>query len=162
MLKHTRVVLLWIVGLYPAFGYTPPMENQGRKPDAAEAARSSSLSAARPRRCKEGQMSCTPCPDFTSLHGLTTEQFQLRLVLGGNFTAPDSQDLAVFFEGCELLADNFGGAVLLNKTGDGWKMARYASSMRPFAVRTVRQSTGRDLLFTAPILSAWDWTVTRS
>src|SRR5690242_4481412 len=28
-------------------------------------------------------------------------------------------------------------------------MARYASSMRPFAVRTVRQSTGRDLLFTA-------------
>jgi hypothetical protein len=144
-------LLLWIALLSPAFAYTSPMENQARIPDATEAAailKAVCGAGAQVKDSPQGaQMSCSPCPDFTSLHGLTTEQFQLRFVLGGNFTAPDSQDLAAFFEGCELLSENFGGAVLLNKAGDGWKMARYDSALRPVAVRAIRLSAGRDELF---------------
>jgi hypothetical protein len=147
MLKHMRVALLWISVIGPAFSYTPPMENQARKPDAAEAAQVLKAVCGAAAQVNDAQMSCSPCPDFTSLHGLTTERFQLRWMLAGNFSAPGSQDLAVFFEGCEPLSDNFGGAVLLNKTADGWKFARYDSAMRPVAVRTVRQNNGRDLLF---------------
>jgi hypothetical protein len=147
MLKHTRVVLLWIAVVSPAICYTPAMENQAHKPDAAEAAQILKAVCGAGAQANDTQMSCSPCPDFTSLHGLTTERFQLRWMLAGNYTAPDSADLAVFFEGCEPLADHFGGAVLLSKTADGWKMARYYSGLRPLAVRAVRQGTGRDVLF---------------
>lgn len=147
MPKHIPVALLWTFLVYPAFGYTPPMENQARKPDAAEAGQILKAVCGANAQVNAEQMSCSPCPDFTSLHGLTTERFQLRWMLSGNFSAPGSQDLAVFFEGCEPLSDNFGGAVLLNKTGDGWKFSRYVSAMRPSAARAVRQNNGRDLLF---------------
>jgi hypothetical protein len=147
MLRYIWLHLLWISVVFPAFGYTPPMENQARKPEAAEAGQILRTVCGAAATVDETRMLCTPCPDFTSLHGLTTERFQLRWVLSGNFTAPGSQDLAVFFEGCEPLSDNFGGAVLLNKTGEGWKFARYVSAMRPAAVRVIRHSSGRDLLF---------------
>jgi len=146
MPKLTQVVLLWISLIWPALAYTPPMENQARQPDAAEAEQILKAACGEKSQLAPARMSCPPCPDFTSLHGLTTDRFQLRWVLAGNFTAPDSQDLAVFFEGCEPLSDNFGGAVLLNKPAGGWKFARYESAMRPVAVRTVRQNTGRDVL----------------
>jgi hypothetical protein len=140
-------LLLWIALLSSAFGYTPPMENQARMPQATEAAAILKAVCGAGAQVKDSQMYCSPCPDFTSLHGLTTEQFQLRFVLAGNFTAPGSQDLAAFFEGCELFSENFGGAVLLNKVADGWKMARYYSALRPVAARAIRLSTGRDELF---------------
>src|SRR5262249_26052858 len=131
--------------------YTPAMENRGRVPDAAEAAAILKAVCGADAQVKESpqgpQMYCTPCPDFTSLHGLTTEQFQLRWVLAGEFTAPGAQDLAVFFRGCELLTDRFGGAVLLNKAVDGWKMASYYSAVMPLAARVIRLSAGRDVLF---------------
>jgi hypothetical protein len=147
MRTHTRVVPLWIAVVCPAFCYMPAMENQARQPDAAEAAQILKAVCGAGAQVNDARMFCSPCPDFTSLHGLTTERFQLRFVLAGNYTKPDSADLAVFFEGCEPLADNFGGAVLLHNAGDGWKMARYDSALRPLAVRAVRQATGRDLLF---------------
>src|SRR5215469_13321837 len=133
-------ILSWMLlgAAIASAAYTPPMENQARKPDATEAAAILQAVCGAGAQVKDSpqgaQMYCSPCPDFTSLHGLTTEQFQLRWVLAGSFTAPGSQDLAAFFEGCELLSENFGGAVLLNKTGDDWKMARYDSSLRPVAV----------------------------
>ena len=144
-------LLLWMAILRPAFSYTPPMENQGRQPDATEAAAILKAVCGASAQVKDSPQGfeayCTPCPDFTSLHGLTTEHFRLRFVLPGNFTAPASQDLVAFFEGCELLTENFGGAVLLNKTGDGWKMARFVSALRPVAVRAIRLNAGRDELF---------------
>jgi hypothetical protein len=144
-------LLLWIALLSPAWSYTPPMENQARKPDAAEAAailKAVCGAGATVQNSPHGtQMYCSPCPEFTSLHGLSTENFRLRFVLGGNFTAPDAQDLAAFFEGCELFSENFGGAVLLNKAGDGWKMARYVAALMPAAVRTIRMTSGRDEIF---------------
>jgi hypothetical protein len=144
-------LLLWIAVLSPASGYTPPMENQARTPNATEAAailKAVCGAGAQVKNSPQGtQMYCSPCPDFTSLQGLTTEQFQLRWVLAGNFTAPGSQDLAAFFEGCELLSEGFGGAVLLNKAADGWKMARYGPALRPSAVRAIRLGSGRDELF---------------
>ena len=134
-----------------ALAYTPALENQGRVPDATEAAailKAVCGAGAHVKDSPQGaQMYCSPCPDFTSLHGLTTEQFALRWVLPGNFTAPASQDLVVFFRGCELLTARFGGAVLLNKAADGWKMARYDSALMPLAVRTIRLNAGRDVLF---------------
>ena len=144
-------LLLWIAVLSPAWCYTPPIENQARKPDATEAAailKAVCGAGAQVKDSPEGtEMYCSPCPDFTSLHGLTTERFRLRWVLAGDFSAPGAQDLAAFFEGCELLSENFGGAVLLNKAGDGWKMARYDSALVPAAVRTIRLTSGRDELF---------------
>jgi hypothetical protein len=131
--------------------YTPPLENQGRVPDATEAGailKAVCGDGAQVKDSSQGaRMYCNPCPDFTSLHGITTEQFELRWVLSGSFTAPNSQDLAVFFRGCELLTDHFGGVVLLNKAADGWKMARYDSALLPLAVRAVRLGAGRDVLF---------------
>ena len=149
MLKLTRVFLPCLSVLFAAFSYTPPMENQGRVPEPAAAAEILKAACGPAAQAGEGRMYCSPCPDFTSLHGLTTEQFKLRFVLNGDFTAPGSGDLAVFFEGCEPLADNFGGAVLLNRSGAGWKFARYDSGLWPVAVRSIRQSAGRDLLFSA-------------
>jgi len=137
----------------PVFGYTPAMENQAHAPDKTAATAilqavcgSGGQVQDAPQSTGAARMFCSPCPDFTSMHGLTTQQFNLRFVLEGSFTAPGSQDLAAFFEGCEPLSDNFGGAVLLNRNGDGWKMARFVSSLRPLAVRTVRLATGRDLI----------------
>ena len=143
-------LLLWIAVSSPVWGYMPAMESQARIPDAAEGAAILKAVCGDGAKIDSSQgavMSCSPCPDFTSLHGLTTEKFRLRFVLGGNFTAADSQDLAAFFEGCELFTDNFGGAVLLNKAGDGWKMGRYVSALMPDAVRTIRLAAGRDELF---------------
>jgi hypothetical protein len=147
-------LLLWMLlaaAAAPALAYTSALENQGRVPDAPEAAAILKAVCGDGGQVKDSpqgtQMYCSPCPDFTSLHGLTTEQFQLRWVLAGSFTAPGAQDLVVFFRGCELLTDRFGGAVLLNKTADGWKMARYDSALMPLAVRTIRLRAGRDVLF---------------
>ena len=148
MLK-SLVILLSLA--LPAVAYTPAMENQARKPAAAEATSILQAICSQGAQVKETamglQMYCSPCPDFTSLHGLTTQQFQLRWMLAGSFTATGSQDLAVFFEGCEPLSDSFGGTVLLNKAGDGWKMARYDSGLSPVSVRTTRLAAGRDVLF---------------
>jgi len=134
-----------------ALAYTPPMENQASKPDRAQAAAILQAICSQGAQVKDTpqgtQMYCSPCPDFTSLHGLTTQQFQLRWALAGSFSAAGSDDLAVVFEGCEPLTGNFGGTVLLNKADGGWKMARYDSGLSPIAVRTVRLNTGRDLLF---------------
>lgn len=143
-------LLLLLSGL-PALGYTPAMENQARVPDAAEATailKAVCSNGAQVKDTPQGvQMYCSPCPDFTSLHGLTTQEFQLRSVLAGSFTAPGSQDMAVFFEGCEPLSVNFGGTVLLNKAPDGWKMARYDTGLSPVSARTTRLTAGRDVLF---------------
>jgi hypothetical protein len=148
--------LLWMFQLAAAAtvsgpAYTPAMENQGRAPDAAEAAAILKAVCGDSAQVKDSpagkQMYCSPCPDFTSLHGLTTEQFELRWILGGSFTVPGAQDLVAVFRGCELLTDRFGGAVLLNKAGDNWKMARYDSDLVPLAARTVRLNAGRDVLF---------------
>ena len=105
----------------PAFSlYAARWKIRRGKPDATEAAailKAVCGAGAQVKDSPQGtQMYCSPCPDFTSLHGLTTENFQLRLVLAGNFSAPASQDLAAFFEGCELLSENFGGAVLLEQS----------------------------------------------
>ena len=151
-----RKLLLWVLlftaaGHVPARAYTPAMENQGRFPDASEGAailKAVCGGAGQVKDSPQGpQMYCTPCPDFTSLHGLATEQFQLRWVLAGNFSAPGAQDLVVFFHGCELLTDRFGGAVLLNKAADGWKMSRYDSAVVPVAARVIRLNAGRDVIF---------------
>jgi hypothetical protein len=151
MLKLNRLVVPLAAALCPAFSYTPAMENQAHRPDAAEAVpllKAICETGAQIRETPRGaQMYCSPCPDFTSMHGLTMQQFQLRWVLPGSFTASGSQDIAAFFEGCEPLTANFGGAVLLNKTADGWKMARYDPAVSPVSARTIRLNTGRDLLF---------------
>jgi hypothetical protein len=143
--------LAMLLPALPVLAYTPAMENQARMPDAAEATtilKAVCGSGAQVKDTPQGvRMYCSPCPDFTSLHGLTTQQFQLRSALAGSFTAPGSQDLAVFFEGCEPLSDNFGGTALLNKTADGWKMARYDAGLSPVSARTTRLTTGRDVLF---------------
>src|SRR5215472_4514143 len=149
MLKLKWTALLPVV--VPAFCYTPAMENQAHQPDKTEAAailKAVCDTAAQVKDTPQGtQMYCNPCPDFTSLHGLTTQQFDLRWALPGSFTTPGSRDLVVFFEGCEPLSANFGGAVLLNKDGSGWKMGRYDSALNPVAVRTVRLAAERDVLF---------------
>ena len=149
--QAVRNLVLLLSLARPALPYTPAMESQARKPDTAEA--TAVLQAvcgkgAQVKTTPQGlQMYCSPCPDFTSLHGLTTQQFQLRGVLAGQFAAPGSQDLAVVFQGCEPLSDSFGGTVLLNKSGAGWKMTRYDSGLSPVSIRAVRLSAGRDVLF---------------
>jgi len=144
-------MLLAEVVCVPATAYTPPLENQGRVPNATEAAAILKAICGDSGHVSDSpqgsQMYCSPCPDFTSLHGLTTERFELRWMLPGSFSAAGADDLAVFFRGCELLTDRFGGAVLLNKAGDGWKMSRYDSALSPLAARTIRLSAGRDVLF---------------
>ena len=64
--------------------YTPPLENQGRVPDASEAAailKAVCGDGAQVKDSPQGaQMYCNPCPDFTSLHGITTERFEVRWV----------------------------------------------------------------------------------
>ena len=149
-------LLLWMLlcaaaARVPATAYTPAMEDQGRVPDAAEGAAILKAVCGDTAQVKDSpqgpQMYCTPCPDFTSLHGVSTEQFELRRVLSGSFSAPGAQDLAVFFRGCELLTDRFGGAVLLNHAADGWKMSRYDSAVVPLAARVIRLNTGRDVVF---------------
>jgi hypothetical protein len=149
-------LLLWmlfyaVAARVPAAADTPAMENQGRVPDAAEGAailKAVCGDAGQVKDSPQGpKMYCTPCPDFTSLHGVSTEQFELRWVLAGSFSAPGAEDLAAFFRGCELLTDRFGGAVLLNKSADGWKMSRYDSAVVPMAARAVRLNAGRDVLF---------------
>src|SRR5581483_6576610 len=145
--------LLWwmllcaAVANVPATAYTPAMENQGRVPEAGEAAAILKAVCGDTGQVKDSQMYCSPCPDFTSLHGITTERFELRFVLAGSYSAPGAQDLVVFFRGCEMLPDRFGGGVLLNKSGDGWKMSRYDSALVPLAARNIRLNAGRDVLF---------------
>ena len=61
------------------------MENQGRVPDASEAGAILKAVCGDAAHVKGKQMYCIPCPEFTSLHGLTTERFELRWVLARRF-----------------------------------------------------------------------------
>jgi hypothetical protein len=151
-----RKLLLWRLWFaaavqIPLLAYTPAMENQGRVPDAAEGTailKAVCGDAAQVKDSPQGpHMYCNPCPDFTGLHGITTEQFELRWVLNGSFSAAGAPEMVAFFHGCELLTDRFGGAVLLNKAADGWKMSRYDSAVTPLAARTIHLNAGRDVVF---------------
>ena len=148
MLKFAALIFGIAGGLC---AYTPAMDNQAHVPDQAEATavlKAVCGTTAQVQTSPQGtKMFCSPCPDFTSMHGLTTQTFDLRFVLPGIFSAPAAQDLAAFFQGCEPLSANFGGGVLLNKDGDGWKMARYDAGLSPVSVRAIRVTAGRDVLF---------------
>lgn len=146
-----KIALLAAVLVSSVFAYTPALDNQAHVPDQAEAAavlKAVCGTTGQVQTSPQGtKMFCSPCPDFTSMHGLTTQTFDLRFVLPGSFSAPAAQDLAAFFQGCEPLSANFGGGVLLNKDGDGWKMGRYDAGLSPVSVHAIRLAAGRDVLF---------------
>ena len=93
---------------------------------------------------------CRGCPSFTSFAGQppTHEKepdFEIRSVLKGSFTRPGASEVLAEFSGCEPHASNFGGTLLLEKSGQKWRRVRYAGGLVGL-VRTYAQADGHDIV----------------
>lgn len=94
---------------------------------------------------------CKSCPDFTTDGALQPglaihDFFGIQTIIRGSFTAPGAVEAVASFEGCEPHAENFGGSILLTKSGDSWSMVRYMQALITTECRDYRLENGRDLL----------------
>jgi hypothetical protein len=93
---------------------------------------------------------CGGCPAFTSFAGEAPSKdkapdFELRKVLTGAFTHPGSQEVLAEFYGCEPHASNFGGTLILNRSGPKLKRVRWVEGIIGL-VRAYPSTSGRELV----------------
>jgi hypothetical protein len=93
---------------------------------------------------------CGGCPAFTGFAGEPPSKgaepdFELRKVLEGSFTRPGASELLAEFFGCEPHVNNFGGTLLLEKAGTGWRRVRYLAGLVGI-VRGCARKDGREIL----------------
>jgi hypothetical protein len=93
---------------------------------------------------------CGGCPALTSFSGQppssgTEPDFELRKVLKGSFTRPGASEQLVEFFGCEPHADNFGGTMLLEKSGSKLRRVRYFQGVVGI-VRSYPLKSGREIV----------------
>jgi hypothetical protein len=93
---------------------------------------------------------CGVCPGFTSFKGqrLTLRDhvnFELRKVLTGSFTAAGENETLAEFFGCEPHAANFGGILLLERSGSELRRVRFFPGVIGI-LRTWRMNNGRDIV----------------
>jgi hypothetical protein len=94
---------------------------------------------------------CKSCPDFTTDGALQPglaihDYFGIQTIIQGSFTAPGAVEAVASFKGCEPHAENYGGSILLAKSGDSWSIVRYVQALITTACRPYRLQNGRDLL----------------
>ncbi len=93
---------------------------------------------------------CGGCPAFTSFADQVPSKskepdFELRKVLTGSFTRAGADEVLAEFFGCEPHVYNFGGTMILEKSGPTLKRIRWVQG--PIGlVRAYRLSNGRDLV----------------
>jgi hypothetical protein len=104
------------------------------------------------------RVGCRSCPPFDASSGADgrlaeldarpeTEFFELESVYRGSFMRPGADEAAAVFAGCEPHSSNWGGTLLVERSGNTWQQSSYRSGFRPRDCRTFRMpESGRDLL----------------
>jgi hypothetical protein len=77
----------------------------------------------------DGGIGCTACPTFTPESG-SDEGLVIRNLLRGQFSGSGRDELLLDTSGCEPHAAEFGGALILEPVGDGWRRVWYQSGLR--------------------------------
>lgn len=90
-----------------------------------------------PMRCE----SCPPPVDF----GLSLP-WTIHAIRRGSFTAAGRDELAVDGTGCAPHSLHWGGTLLLERSGSGWKVMRFEAGLRTNDCVVFRGPGGRDLL----------------
>lgn len=94
---------------------------------------------------EDGAALCKVCPSFTSDAGGKASRLQITNVIEGAFTRPNAAEALIDVAGCESHSELYGGAVILERTGEGWRRVFYRAGFRPsqcITFRTLNQTIG--------------------
>jgi hypothetical protein len=123
----------------------------------ARLALASSVCAAAIRTAKDGgapAVGCRSCPPFVEdaarPDGRTVvdpnELFPIELTYAGAFTRPGADEIAAVFEGCESHAENWGGTLVVARTGGTFRVVDYVSGVHPNSCVVYRMPDAHDAL----------------
>jgi hypothetical protein len=90
-----------------------------------------------------GQWGCASCPEFTDLKVGT---FDLAAVHYGHFSGAGADEASLAMVGCTSHVNQFGGTVLLTRSGGHWKRAGVELGRITSRCISVKRKDGRDLL----------------
>jgi hypothetical protein len=146
------------VAFAPASVSSPPVYPPALRPAGADPNRFEFVAALCASAIKHDKgrllVGCRDCPPFDASSATPDGRvvvdpdpfFALELVVRGSFSRPGADQAALVFEGCEPHSANWGGSLLVERSGPSWKAVQYASGYHPRACKVYRRNDGRDIL----------------